>query len=124
MAEQAARRAPNPIKGEAPFGKTGLVLVFDFNTMCLLEAATDLKADELLACLENDMGATLARAFVWAGLQEHQPEITIEQAGAWIGEVGIAETTRSLTIALAAAFATPEGKKGSDPTKQKVPRKR
>lgn len=94
----------NRVKGEAALGD--YTLVFDINAMCLLEEETGLKTGELLAKMQEGIGISELRSFIWAGLQDRHPEITIKAAGGVIGDFGIEESLKALEEAITAAFAS------------------
>lgn len=50
-----------------------------------------------------------ARALLFAGLHEHHPEITLEDAGEIIGEIGIPAVVAKLGESMQAAFEQPGG---------------
>lgn len=100
----------NRMRGEASLGEH--TLVFSFNVMCLLEEQTGLKTGQLIQMMQQNMGLTDLRAFIWAGLQEKQPGTSIEQAGEIIGEVGIEPAMEALQQAVEAAFSSDEPESG------------
>src|SRR5262245_8877195 len=51
----------------------------------------------------------LLRTFVWAALRQHQPNITKEQVGDIMQEVGLGPITSAFTKALTLAFANGAG---------------
>lgn len=80
-------------------------LVLDINAMVLLEEAADKPFHVLLGqCQQGRIGAI--RAVIWAALQRHHPDMTVEQAGEWMGKVGL--DALAAYIASAAQDAQPD----------------
>lgn len=105
----------NRTRGEAQLGD--LTLVFDVNAMCLLEEQTGKKTGELLALMQEGVGISELRSFIWAGLQAKHPG-TLQDAGDAIGEVGFESALASLEQAITAAFVSDEPKaKAANPRK-------
>lgn len=66
-----------------------LVAKLSMNSLCLFEDATGKTANDFLASLEGGKNSTKdIRAFVWAILNLNHPEISLEDAGDILSEVG------------------------------------
>lgn len=76
-------------------------VIFDFNALARFEEETGLNA--LDDDLTRKMTATQTRAFLWAGLLCHEPELTIQEAGAMFDVVSIFRVGRELRAAIQAA---------------------
>ena len=70
----------NPAKTVTLAGKNYL-LRFTVNSLCALEDRAGMPLDRLM---ERQFSAT--RLLLWAGLTEEQPELTVRDVGALIGE--------------------------------------
>lgn len=97
------------MRGEATVGDYRLV--FDFNALCLAEEHTG----PLGAAMEN-MGAgslKAIRALFWAGLQRNH-EMSIEDAGQVVQEIGVDEVSAAIAKGIESAFSkTPKSQKGN-----------
>lgn len=105
----------NPVKGEVSFpvdDKT-YILQFTIDAICSLEAENGKGIIGLISELQDPskVSLTLARQMLWAGLQEHHPEITVKEAGELIPAAGgMMSVMRMFEKAFKAAF--PELKEG------------
>ena len=64
---------------------TDYLLKFSTNAICTLEASTHERAVPFMQRFaDQDVGMADVRVIVWAGLLDHQPETTLEAAGAVI----------------------------------------
>lgn len=99
----------NKAKGEVALkhGDKTYILLFDHNALCEFEAETGKNALEVLS--SDNVSMIDMRALFWAGLQEHQSEITIREAGRLLTAVG----DEKLYEALNAASPEPEKAKTS-----------
>lgn len=88
--------------GETVFEADGAQwrLRFDLNALCHVEDRLGASLDALQARLAQP-GARDLRALLWAGLQRHHPEVTLEQAGRLCD---VAQAGEAVGRALAAAF--------------------
>lgn len=77
--------AVEPIEGEAP---RSLTLVYDFEALVALEDVLDKSIIEVLALVNKGLRLGTLRAFFWAGLRAHHPEISFEDAGPLIQRCG------------------------------------
>lgn len=120
----------NPMKGEVTFEAAGKThtLVFSTNASCALEAhldrgiadvldeigtwaqKTDAKGIPIPETMEQMKAraklvrVSLVRALFWAGLSDHHPELTIEDAGKLMTEIGgMNATVQLLTSGLTAS---------------------
>lgn len=105
----------NPHKGEVAFEANGqrYVLQFSIDAICILEDAAGKGIVALLSELQDPlkMSVTTARIVLWAGLQEHHPDLTIKQAGELILAAGGVENLIGMfDKAFAAAFPPPDDK--------------
>ena len=85
-------------------------IVFDMNAICLFEQVTGKNFYEVIA--SPPQSATDRRALLWAGLKRDDPELTIEQVGAWSPMV-MAEVDRKLVEAV--IKGSPEPEEGAEP---------
>lgn len=92
----------NKMRGEARLGD--YTLVYSFNAMCILEEETGLKTGDILVRMQEGVGLLELRSFIWAGLQEKHPEVTITMTGDIIGEAGVETTLAALQKGITAAF--------------------
>jgi hypothetical protein len=82
----------NPHKGEIAFEAEGrsYVLRFSIDAICQLEAETNRGIVSLIGELQDPekMSLTMVRRILWAGLQEHQPDLSLKDAGELIPAAG------------------------------------
>lgn len=76
----------NPMKGESQLGDH--TLVFNFGAFCALEEKAGKKMPALLAMLQEGLGFTDLRDFVWAGTRARHPELTDDGITALLDETG------------------------------------
>ena len=95
--------APNPARGEAALGERKLVV--DFNGFCTLEAALGAKVPDILKMMDAGLSFTQLRTFVRVFLHA---EISDEDAGVLIEEIGLTETLLAVTTAVAGFFKPKE----------------
>jgi hypothetical protein len=100
-------------KGEVIIEADGknYTLKFSVNALCLLEAETGKGFPKLAGELSDPdkVTLTLMRQLVWAGLQEHHRDVTIQLAGDLIvGAGGMTVIMQKISQAIAAAFPEPE----------------
>lgn len=84
----------NPHRGEATFTVEGVAYkaVFSTNAFCIAENALDLGTTEIVARLLLKGRVGDARVVLWAALQEHHPDLTLEDVGGLIDALGQEET--------------------------------
>jgi hypothetical protein len=111
----------NPIRGEVALEAEGqgYTLRLGINALVEIETALDIGIADVTTLFS---GAGLkvgnVRLVLWAALREHQPSMTLEQAGDIMNAVGLADTIAKLGEALQAAFPEAKGdKKPSRPPK-------
>lgn len=107
----------NPIKGEVDLpvdGKT-FTLCLGINEIVELETVTDTGIVEIAGWFADRSKLRVGnmRAVLWASLQKHHPEISLEGAGEMIGKVGLLPIVERLADAIQAAF--PEAETGAKP---------
>lgn len=101
----------NPWRGEAEFGDHKLVV--DFNGWCIAEAATGLKTQELLRLMDEERLSFLElRAVVRSFLSS---DLTSEQVGDLIGEVGLEGTAKALAKAMEGFFPASKDRSENPP---------
>ncbi len=94
---------PNPLRGEAAFEADEKVyrVKFHWSAACEFEHASGrVLSDALLDIAHEKLSATSLRAMLWAGLQEHHPDLTLKLAGRLIDAMGRKEAQRILGVAL------------------------
>lgn len=112
----------NPVRGAVPLpfeGKT-LNLSFSINAVCILEdhlGQPVAKIAQMLGDTEN-MRVSNVRAVLWAGLQDYQPDTSLEEAGLIATEIGLAACSAAIGKAFALAF--PPAQTGSKTRPQRA----
>jgi hypothetical protein len=98
----------NPHRGEVslPAGDNTHVIRFTMNSICRLEDHLGKPVTEIAALLQNPAGFRMgmARAILWAGLLDKNPEITLETAGDIATDVGIPACMNAIGKAFSLAF--------------------
>lgn len=92
----------NPHRGEVAFSAGGkdYKLSFSANALCELEDALDLSIHQIAERLGGlNIRIKYVRAALWAGLTDHQPGITIKEAGTILGEINVARAIELITEA-------------------------
>lgn len=92
---------PANLDGEITFEHAGrtYTCVLDLNAMCVLEEMFSTEMPTIVAKMQIP-SATHVRAFVWATLQEHHPEITLHEAGVLSRGPGGLKAVAQLMVAL------------------------
>ncbi len=102
----------NPHRGEVSLsaGDKTHVIRFTMNSICALEEHLGKPVTEIANVLQNPAGFQMgmARAILWAGLLDKNPQITIEDAGEIASDAGIAECMTAIGKAFSLAFPAPE----------------
>lgn len=87
----------NPERGEVALtiGNRTYMLVLDMDGICKAEAVLSTPTN-IVTIIEAFYGAAInsqrhVRALVWAAMQRHQPDVTLERAGELMAEAGGAE---------------------------------
>lgn len=62
---------------------------------------------------DGQFGARELRAFLWAGLREHHPDITLRQAGTMLDAAGFGEVLNIVLPVLSSVFSTRERSSGN-----------
>jgi hypothetical protein len=107
--------AGNPLAGEVGFeaGGEAYSLVFDFNTICTLEALYEGETfAQIAGRIGEGMRATDLRTIFAAGLRHEHGAVTELKAGEIISELGMGEAGLLIARAMAASFpkeVTPKG---------------
>jgi hypothetical protein len=111
----------NHLKGEVERQVLGKKVVFRLgnNEMIELQGALDLagKDEEFLACFDNYRDFRLVRMITFYALKKHQPEITEDQAGDIVTELGLEEMAKIRKECLRWALPEPEPRKGGAPAR-------
>lgn len=102
----------NPHRGEVPLqaGGAHYKISFSINAMCMLEDHFDRSVVEIMGELESarDNPASLriktVRAIVWAALQDHHPDTSLEQAGDIVSLAGVPVVMAKIAEAITLAF--------------------
>lgn len=99
----------NREKGEVSFEASGKTwtLKMGTNAWCLVESelGVDMSKIDL-----NDLSMTRTRVFFWATLRHHHKDVSVEQAGELMDDIGTARSVQLMTEAL--ALQAPEAKAG------------
>lgn len=111
--------AANPLRGQVtlPVGADTLILVFDANAFCIVEAALDMPTLDIVdRVTAGSADFRTLRALLWAAMSHHHPG-SISDAGDVISRAGLAATRDALIAGLAAAFGIKitEDKEAADP---------
>jgi hypothetical protein len=90
----------NRFKGDVSFdaGGKSYTMRFSANALCELEDATGMGINALLTILADPakMRLKMVRAVLWAGLQDHHPDVTLHQAGEIITDLSL---TKAMDLA-------------------------
>jgi len=84
-------------------------LVYSINALCALEAKVGQSISRIFFDLGN-IGISTMRTVFWAGLQQHHPEISENEAGRLMEHLGIHPATMLVMQAIVGAFPS------ADPT--------
>lgn len=113
---EAARGVPVTIGGRERR------LVLSFNALAAMEEVTGLNM--LLFDKWSKPNATVFRAGVWAGLLHEAPDLTLEQVGEWIDEVGANSLIGPFVRARLAAMPKKPSGNGDEDSPAARPRRR
>lgn len=109
----------NPLRGSVPLqvSERAYTLSFSVNALCELEAELGAPIAQIAERLNDEKNISMAtvRAVVWAGLQDHHPEVDIKGAGLVVTEAGIPPCMEAIGKAFSLAF--PEAKGRANPRK-------
>lgn len=103
-------------RGEASLTVRGrtYALVFDLNAFAELEGALGEPLERPLhRLLARQVALRDVRALVWAGLRARHPDVSLQEAGDLLAEVGLRPALSGLVPALIAALPKPEEATGS-----------
>lgn len=118
----------NPHKGEVEFEAGGerYKLSYSFNALAEMEEAMDRPLDEIMAMLLPPAGErvksprlTDLRVMFWAGLLDHRPETTMDDAKRILSHMAPIEVGR--LIGEAYARAMPQAETGGDESRPPMP---
>lgn len=104
--------AANPMRGEAQLGDRKLVLTF--NTACALEHETGRTILDLAGQMEYGFGLADLRQWIRVLVDK---DMTLEEVGDWLGEVGIEPATEALGAVFSQFFPPPKKVKDPNPPK-------
>lgn len=93
----------NPMKGEASLGDH--ILAFNFGAFCELEERTGKKMQALLQAINEGLGFSELRDFVWAGVQTNHRGMTIDEVVALIEQQGFDKASQAVGKAVTAFFS-------------------
>lgn len=105
----------NKEKGEVEFEVDGYqyTVRYDFNSFCELEDLFDQPVHEILERFQSKgkgFGFRELRKFMYAGIKESSPDITLRGAGELVGSLGgFSEAEKYVVNALALAFPESSG---------------
>jgi hypothetical protein len=106
----------NANRGEVSFEADGkeYTLRFSTNALCELEEKLDTNFIEVAKRLSDQANVrlSLVRAVVWAGLRDRHSEITLEQAGDLISNVGMLKIMQLVAKSFERSFS--DGKRGGE----------
>lgn len=100
---------------ELKAGDKTYTLQFTVNAICELEARLGLGIAKIAKTMSEpaEVSLTFARALAWAALRSHHPNLTLDQAGDIVQEVGMTETIDQVGLAFMAAFPPPKEVEGT-----------
>lgn len=91
--------AANPEKGEVALtvGDRSYIYVLDMNALCIAEKAMSKDEERLVTSQEIVLSSVMGsnrhtRFMLWAALQRHHPEVTLEDATDILGKIGGTQT--------------------------------
>lgn len=107
----------NPHRGEVALvaGGTSYKISFSINAMCVLEDHFDRSVVEIMGELESardnpgSLRIKTVRAIVWAALQDHHPDTTLEQTGDIVSQAGVPVVMAKIAEAITLAFPPQTG---------------
>lgn len=102
----------NPHKGEVELrvGAETFTIRLAANALVIAEDLLDKGVSEIADMLSDATAFRLgtARALLFAGLREHHPNLSLDDAGEIIGAIGIPAVVTKLGESMQTAFAQPE----------------
>ncbi|CAI2936037.1 GTA-gp10 family protein [Aminobacter niigataensis] len=109
----------NPHRGSVALqaGDRAYTLSYSVNAICELEAELDKPVTEIVASIQDPRQLRLSsvRVLVWAGLRDHHPDLTVQEAGTIITDAGIQTAVNKVGDAFKLAF--PGAKAKANPRK-------
>lgn len=103
----------NRFRGEVSFksGEETYTLRYDANTLCEVEDAFDMGVNKIATLLQDQEKLRLShiRLVFHLGLKENHPNLSLEDAGRLISEVGMGEAAELFARAFSASFPDPQG---------------
>lgn len=105
----------NPVKGQVTLQAGGAIyrLQLSFNALAVLKRETGLSIQGLIKAFKDqgdDIDPDLLCVLVWAGTQDHHPEMTKAQAAGLFPDGGLEELLEKVQEMFAVAF--PKGASG------------
>jgi hypothetical protein len=109
----------NNWKGEVELEAGGRKLLFRLGVNEMIELQGDFgladKDEEFATALRNLSGFKRHRDAIFRGLQLHQPDVTLKQAGDVMNEIGMAQVGELIAKALVLAFPEENKQEGGEP---------
>lgn len=106
----------NPHRGEVAFDAGGITytLSYSVNALCELESELGDGVTQVAEMMSDPdkMRMTSARAVFCVGLHDHHPDVTREEAGTLMTEIGLVKAIGLIAEAFALAFPEPTGPLG------------
>lgn len=81
----------NAFKGEFPIEGTPYVLRYTYNSLCEIESRAGVNFLVVMNRMNPQPSLSDVRLLLWGGLLHNQPDLTIEQAGDIIEDLGYAK---------------------------------
>lgn len=105
----------NPNRGQVALkaGDREYMLSYSVNSLCELEDELELPIASIVTTMNDPekLRMKFVRALVWAGLQDHNADVSIKDAGIIIGTVGFQPAMEAVRGAFKIAF--PDAEKGA-----------
>lgn len=115
----------NPLRGSVslPVGDRTFTMSFSINALCVLEDELGAPIGKVAEGLNDQANIRMStvRTIVWAGLQDHHPEIDLHAAGGIMTEATVPVCMEAIGEAFKLAF--PEGEKRGNPRKARASRR-
>ncbi len=92
--------AANPLRGEAFLGAHKIVV--DFNGLCALEDALDMKVPDILVLMESGLSFSALRTCIRVF---SVTDVTDEDVGKILNDIGYVDALSALSVALGGFFA-------------------
>lgn len=110
----------NPHRGQVTLHADGNAyrLQLSFNALAVLKRQTGLSIQGVIRAFKeqgDDVDPELLSALLWAGMQDHHPDMTIEQAASLYPDGGLEELVDKVQEMFTAAF--PKGSAKANPPK-------